>query len=256
MCEIISSLSIRRDKLLTTMETMNMEVDYLKRFKRYEITEIDPQVCPKLGPIIRARDEFLSSPRLQIPKIKVHRSSETCEKSLIQEAEGEINEILHDINKKEQTNMKHPNSDTPENKQENEYSQQSNSKLRSGEPGVISIQEMEVSSGEKQQDMIGEETDIDLIQLDEYSGKVSDEQTNMIETYLLNENVIQNIEQKSKGSKEITFQHTSRCGELESNVAADTEVVVDGITFEKSAFDMFQSSTGRTTCGSSCANGS
>ena len=30
MCEIISSLSIRRDKLLTTMETMNMEVDYLK----------------------------------------------------------------------------------------------------------------------------------------------------------------------------------------------------------------------------------
>ena len=137
--------------------------------------------------------------------------------------------------------MKHPNSDTPENKQENEYSQQSNSKLRSEEPGVISIQEMEVSSGEKQQDMIGEETDIDLIQLDEYSGKVGDEQTNMIETYLLNENVIQNIEQKSEGSKEITFQHTSRCGELESNVAVDTEVVVDGITFEKSAFDMFQS---------------
>ena len=30
MCEIISSLSIRRDKLLATMETMNMEVDYLK----------------------------------------------------------------------------------------------------------------------------------------------------------------------------------------------------------------------------------
>ena len=100
---------------------------------------------------------------------------------------------------------------------------------------------MEVSSGEKQQDMIGEERDIDLIQLDEYSGKVSDEQTNMIETYLLNENVIQNIEQKLEGSKEITFHHTSRCGELESNVAADTEVVVDGLTFEKSAFDMFQS---------------
>ena len=137
--------------------------------------------------------------------------------------------------------MKHLNSDTPENKQENKNSQQSNSKLRSGEPGMISIQEMEVSSGEKQQDMIGEETDIDLIQLDEYSGKVGDEQTNMIETYLLNENVIQNIEHKPEGSKEITFQHTSRCGELESNVAADTEKVVDGITFEKSAFDMFQS---------------
>ena len=30
MCEIISSLSIRRDKLLTRMEMMNMEVDYLK----------------------------------------------------------------------------------------------------------------------------------------------------------------------------------------------------------------------------------
>ena len=30
MCEIISSLSIRRDKLLARMETMNMDVDYLK----------------------------------------------------------------------------------------------------------------------------------------------------------------------------------------------------------------------------------
>ena len=69
MCEIISSLSIRRDKLLATMETMNMEVDYLKRFKQYEITEIDQKVHPKVGPLIRARDEFLSSPRLQIPKI-------------------------------------------------------------------------------------------------------------------------------------------------------------------------------------------
>ena len=44
-----------------------------------------------------------------------------------------------------------------------------------------------------------------------------------------------------EGSKEITFQHTSRCCELETDVAADTEVVVDGITFEKSAFDMFKS---------------
>ena len=83
------------------METMNMEVDYLKRFKRYEITEIDSKVHPKVGPLIRARDEFLSSPRLKIPKIKVHRSSKTCGKSLIQEAEGEINEILHEIKKKE-----------------------------------------------------------------------------------------------------------------------------------------------------------
>ena len=101
MCEIISSLSIRRDKLLATMETMNVEVDYLKRFKWYEITEIDSKVHPKVGPLIRARDEFLSSPRLQIPKIKVHRSSKTCGKSLIQEAEGEINEILHEIKKNE-----------------------------------------------------------------------------------------------------------------------------------------------------------
>ena len=104
MCEIISSLSIRRDKLLATMETMNMEVDYLKQFKRYEITEIDPKVHPKVGPLIRARDEYLSSPRLQIPKIKVHRSSKTCGKSLIQEAEGQINEISHEIKKKEPKN--------------------------------------------------------------------------------------------------------------------------------------------------------
>ena len=48
--------------------------------------------------------------------------------------------------------------------------------------------------------MIGEETDNDLIHLDEYSGKVSDEQTN-IEQYLLNENVIHNIEQKPEQSE-------------------------------------------------------
>ena len=129
MCEILSSLSIRRDKLLTRMEMMNMEVDYLKRFKQYKITEIDLNICPKVGPLIRARDEFLSSPRLQIPKIKVHRSSETCGKSLIQEAEGEINDLLHEINEKEQKNVKGPNSDLPEKKQANEYSQQSNTEL-------------------------------------------------------------------------------------------------------------------------------
>ena len=240
MCEIISSLSIRRDKLLTTMETMNMEVDYLKRFKRYEITEIDPKVHPKIGPLIRARDEFLSSPRLQIPKIKVHKSSETCGKSLIQEAESEMTEILHEINKKEQSNVKDLNSNSPKKKQENDYSQQSSTELKSHEPGVISIQEMVVSSGEKQHDVIEEETDIDLVQLDEYSGKVNDEQTN-IEQYLLNENVIDNIEQKPEQSKETTFQHASTFGELESNTSDDTQIVVDGITFDKSAFDMFQS---------------
>ena len=141
---------------------------------------------PKVGPLIRARDEFLSSPRLQIPKIKVHRSSKTCGKSLIQEAEGEINEILHEIKKKEPKNVKDLKSNTPEKKQENEYSQRSNTELRSDEPGVINIQEMAVSSEEKEHDVIGEETDYDLIQLDEYSGKISNEQTN-IEQYLVNE---------------------------------------------------------------------
>ena len=240
MCEIISSLSIRRDKLLATMETMNMEVDYLKRFKRYEITEIDSKVHPKVGPLIRARDEFLSSPRLQIPKIKVHRSSKTCGKSFIQEAEGEINEILHEIKKKERKNVKDLKSNTPEKKQENEYSQRSNTELRSDEPGVINIREMAVSSEEKEHDVIGEETDYDLIQLDEYSGKISNEQTN-IEQYLVNENVIRNIEQKPEQSEEITFQHASKYGELESNASDDTQIVVDGITFDKSAFDMLQS---------------
>ena len=52
-----------------------------------------------------------------------------------------------------------------------------------------------ISSEDKEHDVIGEETDYDLIQLDEYSGKISDEQTN-IEQYLVNENVIRNIEQK------------------------------------------------------------
>ena len=54
MCKIIFPLTVKRDKLLSTMEMMNMEVDYLKQFKQFEIREIDPNVRPKLGPIIRA----------------------------------------------------------------------------------------------------------------------------------------------------------------------------------------------------------
>ena len=99
---------------------------------------------------------------------------------------------------------------------------------------------MAVSSEEKEHDVIGEETDYNLIQLDEYSGKISNEQTN-IEQYLVNENVIRNIEQKPERSEEITFQHASKYGELESNASDDTQIVVDGITFDKSAFDMLQS---------------
>ena len=137
--------------------------------------------------------------------------------------------------------MKGPNSDPPEKKQANEYSQQWNTELKSDEPGVISIQGMALSSGENQHDVIEEETDIDLTQLDKYSGKVSNEQTNIIEEYLLNENVIHNIEEKTEGSEEIAFEHTSRYCELESNASDDTQVVVDGITFDKCAFDMFQS---------------
>ena len=91
-------------------------------------------------------------------KYKVQRSSKPCGKSLIQEAECEINEILHEINKKEPKNVKDLKSNTPEKKQENEYSQQSNTELRSDESGVIDIQEMAVSSGEKEHDVIGEET--------------------------------------------------------------------------------------------------
>ena len=136
--------------------------------------------------------------------------------------------------------MKDLKSNTPEKKQENEYSQRSNTELRSDEPGVINIQEMAVSSEEKEHDVIGEETDYNLIQLDEYSGKISNEQTN-IEQYLVNENVICNIEQKPERSEEITFQHASKYGELESNASDDTQIVVDGITFDKSAFDMLQS---------------
>ena len=40
-------------------------------------------------------------------------------KSLIQEAEGEINKILHEINKKKPKNVKDLKSNTPEKKQEN-----------------------------------------------------------------------------------------------------------------------------------------
>ena len=99
---------------------------------------------------------------------------------------------------------------------------------------------MALSSGENQHDVI-EETDIDVTQLDKYSGKVSNEQTNIIEEYLLNENVIHNIEERTEGSEEIAFEHTSRYCELESNASDNTQVVVDGITFDKCAFDMFQS---------------
>ena len=40
--------------------------------------------------------------------------------------------------------------------------------------------------------------------------------------------------------KEIAFQHAPRYGELESNALDNTQIVVDGITFDKCAFDIFQ----------------
>ena len=57
----------------------------------------------------------------------------------------------------------------------------------------------------------------------------------------MNENVIPYIEQKPERSEEITFQYASKYGELESNASDDTQIVVDGVTFDKSAFDMLQS---------------
>ena len=42
-------------------------------------------------------------------------------------------------------------------------------------------------SEEKQQNTMGEEMDLDIIGLDEYSGKVRNEETNFIDQYLLNE---------------------------------------------------------------------
>ena len=241
MCKIISLLTVSRDKLLSTMEMINMEVDYLKQFKQFEIREIDPNVHPKLGPIIRARDEFLSSPRLQIPKIKVHKTSETCGQSLIQEAECEINEILHEIKSKEQAKVKHLNNDTVEKKQKNQYSDQTNTELESEKPSVTNIDETVFSSEEKQQNTMEEETHLDIIGLDEYSGKVHNEETNFIDQYLLNEKVIPNIQQNIETTEEITFQDTELYSGLELSVANNEEIMVHGIPFEQSAFDMFQS---------------
>ena len=46
----------------------------------------------------------------------MHKSSETCGQSLIQKAECEINEILHEIKNKKQTKVKYLNNDTVEKK--------------------------------------------------------------------------------------------------------------------------------------------
>ena len=85
-----------------------------------------------------------------------------------------------------------------------------------------------------------EETDLDIIGLDEYSGKIHNEETNFIDQYLLNEKVIPNIEQNIETTEQITFQDTELYSELELSVA-NNEVLVHGIPFEQSAFDMFQS---------------
>ena len=41
----------------------------------------------------------------------------------------------------------------------------------------------------------------------------------------MNENVKRNIEQKPEQSEEITFQHSSKYGELESNASDDTQIL-------------------------------
>ena len=104
----------------------------------------------------------------------------------------------------------------------------------------MNIDEMVFFSEEKQQNTMGEEMDLDIIGLDEYSGKVRNEETNFIDQYLLNEKVIPNIEQNIETTEQITFQDTELYSELELSVA-NNEVLVHEIPFEQSAFDMFQS---------------
>ena len=104
--------------------------------------------------------------------------------------------------------MKCLNNDTVEKKQKNQHSDQTNIELESEKPSVMNINEMVFSSGEKQQNTMGEETDLDIVGLDEYSGKVSNEETNFIDQYLLNEKVIPNIQQNIETTEEITFQDT------------------------------------------------
>ena len=111
--------------------------------------------------------------------------------------------------------MKHLNNDTVEKKQKNPYSDQTNTELESEKPSVTKFDEMVFSSEEKQQNTMEEETDLDIIGLDEYSGKVHNEEANFIDQYLLNVKVILNIQQKIETTEEITFQNTKLYSGLE-----------------------------------------
>ena len=72
MCETVVSLSQKRDKLLESMQELNLKVDHLKRVQRYKLVEVNTQVRPKLGPLKRIDDEYEGFSQLDAVQIDPH----------------------------------------------------------------------------------------------------------------------------------------------------------------------------------------
>ena len=69
MCETVVSLSQKRDKLVESMQELNLKVDHLKRVQRYKLVEVNPQAKPKLGPLKRIDDEYEGMSQLDAVQI-------------------------------------------------------------------------------------------------------------------------------------------------------------------------------------------
>ena len=72
MCEAVVSLSQKRDKLLESMEELNLKVDHLKRVQRYKLVQVNTQVRPKLGPLKRIDDEYEGFSQIDAVEIDPH----------------------------------------------------------------------------------------------------------------------------------------------------------------------------------------
>ena len=55
MCETVSSLLIRKNKIIEQMELLHMSVDHLKYIEKYRVVEID-STTPKLAALTRAEE--------------------------------------------------------------------------------------------------------------------------------------------------------------------------------------------------------
>ena len=71
ICKTIQSLTIRKNKLLESMQELNMEIDHLKQ-EKYRITEVDYNIAPKLAPLRRVAESMKRDTKKDtLPNVKI-----------------------------------------------------------------------------------------------------------------------------------------------------------------------------------------